>query len=72
MQKLFSPEIIAEAPAVGMAFMDPKFNVTISSHLAPEDLEEFYFDEGMGFDKFPRGDFVLLEIKHKEGEPMIE
>jgi len=69
---LFGDEERENPPHSGMGYCDPKFCVALTSHLDPEDLEEFFFDDGMGFDAFPKGDFAVVIVKHAEGTEMME
>ena len=57
MDKLFKEEDTADTAGFAMSKEPGKFHCVITTTFQPEDYEEFFFGDGMGFCAFPKEDF---------------
>ncbi|GMH57760.1 hypothetical protein TrST_g2356 [Triparma strigata] len=56
----------------GMKMCNPEFKVQVSSHFGVDDIDDFLFAKGFGFEKVPREWFQILNIKHDEGTELLD
>mmetsp|Transcript_11507 Transcript_11507/g.16983 ORF Transcript_11507/g.16983 Transcript_11507/m.16983 type:complete len:377 (-) Transcript_11507:61-1191(-) len=64
--------VLDEHSPEGVKLSRENFTVTVTSWFSVENLDDFFFAEGMGFEKMPKEDFQLIVIKHPEGEDLLD
>ena len=65
-------EIILDEDSIqGIKLVKEGFKTQVTTHFAVKNLDPFFFEKGMGFEKTPKEWFQIIEITHEAGTAMI-
>lgn len=70
-EKLITDEEVKNMPGM-MKLANESFKVMVTTHFAVEDLDDFFFGEGFGFEKMPKKWFQIISIEHEEGTELLD
>mmetsp|Transcript_19492 Transcript_19492/g.40675 ORF Transcript_19492/g.40675 Transcript_19492/m.40675 type:complete len:262 (-) Transcript_19492:54-839(-) len=75
-QKELADKVITDAEAMErngqVKLCHEKFKIMITTHFSPNDLNDFFFGEGFGFEKMPKEWFQIISIAHEEGTQLLD
>ena len=70
-EKLITDEEVKNMPGM-IKLVNESFKVMVTTHFAVEDLDDFFFGEGFGFEKMPKKWFQIISIEHEEGTELMD
>jgi hypothetical protein len=70
-EKVITDEEVENMPAK-MKMVNEKFKIMVTTHFKVEDLDDFFFGEGFGFEKMPKTWFQIISIEHDEGTDLLD